>query len=487
LIAKLRTIKNITNKLLTTDGGRRSRSNLMRYFMFTAPRERHVLLVSPHAGRMLQQLDYLINLEWKLSSVSVDEKASKRSDRNEPELAMIDLTLCNTPSAYEQYRKMLQKPGTVWVAVVNHEQLQDSVICSFIHDYCSDYVRDLDDKDSVASVLFHANGMAKLKNMGQNTVNEPGEYGMIGASLIMKQLYKQIKKVAWADAPVYISGETGTGKELTARAIHAMTARKDKPFSAINCGAIPPHLIQSELFGYERGAFTGANQRKIGRIEAADGGTLFLDEIGDLPLESQVSLLRFLQQGTIERLGGHESILVNVRIISATHVDLFTATEQGKFRLDMYHRLCVLKINQPRLCDRESDIELLANAALKEFAAANRRKIHGFTPCAIRALYSYNWPGNVRELINKVQRAVVMSEGRVISADDLQLTGITDASISLDHARADAERMVIERALLRNRNRLNDAAKDLGISRVTLYRLTGRLGMRDRLDEADLA
>jgi DNA-binding NtrC family response regulator len=455
--------------------------------MFTAPRERHVLLVSQNARLMLQQLDYLKTFEWKLSSLSVDEKAGCRTDNNEPELAMIDLRLCNTASAYELYRKMLQKPGTIWVAVVGHEQLQDPIIRTFINDYCSDYVRDLDDKDRVASVLFHANGMAKLKNMGQSTVNVSGEYGMIGTSPVMKQLYKQIKKVAWAEAPVYISGETGTGKELTARAIHAMTARKEKPFSAINCGAIPPHLIQSELFGYERGAFTGANQRKIGRIEAANGGTLFLDEIGDLPLESQVSLLRFLQQGTIERLGGNESISVNVRIISATHVDLFTATEQGKFRLDMYHRLCVLKIIQPRLCDREGDMELLANAALKEFAAANRRKIHGFSPCAIRALYTYSWPGNVRELINKVQRAVVMSEGRVISADDLQLSGISDGTISLDNARADAERMVIERALLRNRNRLNDAAKELGISRVTLYRLTGRLGMRDRLDEADLA
>jgi DNA-binding NtrC family response regulator len=455
--------------------------------MFTTPRERHVQLVGPNPRAMLKQFGYLEGFEWQLTGCSIDEKNIQRQDATKASLAIIDLCNCNEPSHYEQYRRLLQKPGTVWVAAVRYEQLQHSVIRSFIHDYCFDYIREDSDQERVASVLFHAKGMAQLKNESHTRVDGPGEYGMIGISPVMKQLYKHIKKVAWADAPVYISGETGTGKELTARAIHQLTTRKNKPFSAINCGAIPPHLVQSELFGYERGAFTGANQRKIGRIEAADGGTLFLDEIGDLPLESQVSLLRFLQQGTLERLGGHESIQVNVRIISATHVDLFAATEQGKFRLDMYHRLCVLKIDQPRLSDREGDIELLANVAMKEFSAANRRKINGFSPCAIKALYSYDWPGNVRELINKVQRAVVMSEGRIISAEDLLLTQLQQELMSLDDARAEAERSIIEKALLRNRNRMNDVAKELGISRVTLYRLTTRLGMRERLDEADLA
>ncbi len=230
----------------------------------------------------------------------------------------------------------------------------------------------------------------------------------------MQALYRSIRKVAITDAPVFISGESGTGEELTAVAIHERSVRRDQPFVAINCGAIPPHLLQSELFGYERGAFTGANQRKIGRVEAANGGTLFLDEIGDLPLESQASLLRFLQERKIERLGGQTSTEVDVRIISATHVDMQTAMIEGRFRADLYHRLCVLQIDEPPLRVRGKDIELLANHMLKRFRKDASRRLRGFSPCAIAALHNYGWPGNVRELINRVRRAIVM--GRFLPA-----------------------------------------------------------------------
>jgi DNA-binding NtrC family response regulator len=281
------------------------------------------------------------------------------------------------------------------------------------------------------------------------------------------------------DAPVFISGESGTGKELTALAIHARSARRDQPFVAINCGAIPPHLLQSELFGYERGAFTGANQRKIGRVEAADGGTLFLDEIGDLPLESQASLLRFLQERKIERLGGQTSTAVDVRIISATHVDMQTAMLEGRFRADLYHRLCVLQIDEPPLRVRGKDIELLANHMLERFRRDASRRLRGFSPCAIAALHNYAWPGNVRELINRVRRAIVMSEGRQILASDLELGDYVEAApTTLAQAREAAERQAIEVALLRHRGRLGEAADELGISRVTLYRLLTAYGLR---------
>jgi DNA-binding NtrC family response regulator len=295
----------------------------------------------------------------------------------------------------------------------------------------------------------------------------------------MLALFRSIRKVAMTDAPVFISGESGTGKELTAAAIHERSVRRAEPFVAINCGAIPAHLLQSELFGYERGAFTGANQRKIGRVEAANGGTLFLDEIGDLPIESQASLLRFLQERKVERLGGHGSTPVDVRIISATHVDMQTAMIEGRFRADLYHRLCVLQIDEPPLRARGKDIELLAKHMLDRFRKDASRRLRGFSPCAIAAIHNYGWPGNVRELINRVRRAIVMSEGRQITSRDLELGEYVEvAPVSLAQARETAERQAIELALLRHRGRLGDAAHELGISRVTLYRLLTSHGLR---------
>ena len=281
------------------------------------------------------------------------------------------------------------------------------------------------------------------------------------------------------EAPVFIAGETGTGKELAAMAVHRQSRRHAQPFVAINCGAIPHNLVQSELFGYERGAFTGAQARKLGRIEMANGGTLFLDEIGDLPMESQASLLRFLQQGSIERLGGHEQIKIDVRIISATHHDLDSAIADGRFRADLYHRLCVLRLQQPPLRDRGGDIDKLAEYALQRYSQEGRRSLKGFAPCARHALHTHPWPGNVRELINRVRQAVVMAEGRLITAADLHIDdGTGRPPPTLDEVRDAATRDAIERALQRNRGRLVDTARELGVSRVTLYRLMGRHGLR---------
>jgi DNA-binding NtrC family response regulator len=234
------------------------------------------------------------------------------------------------------------------------------------------------------------------------------------------------------------------------------------------------------LFGYERGAFTGANQRRIGRVESANGGTLFPDEIGDLPYESQASLLRFLHECTIERLGGRAPIDVDVRIICATHVDMEAAIDAGRLRADLYHRLCVLRLDEPPLRTRGKDIELLALYALDRYRNDASRRLYGFSPDAIAAMHGYEWPGNVRELINRVRRAIVMSEGRTITAADLELpTYAVPAPLTLAHAREAAERQAIELALLRHRGRPGDAARELSISRATLYRLLAAHGMRD--------
>ncbi|CAN7448049.1 sigma 54-interacting transcriptional regulator [Caballeronia sp. 15715] len=367
-----------------------------------------------------------------------------------------------------------------WVAATVTGQLEDAAVRRLIRDYCFDYVTLPTSNDRVVDAVGHAYGMVALHENASNDAHDGRAEGeMVGSCDAMLALFRSIRKVAMTDAPVFISGESGTGKELTAVAIHERSVRREQPFVAINCGAIPAHLLQSELFGYERGAFTGANQRKIGRVEAANGGTLFLDEIGDLPLESQASLLRFLQERKVERLGGHGSTPVDVRIISATHVDMQTAMIEGRFRADLYHRLCVLQIDEPPLRARGKDIELLAKHMLDRFKKDASRRLRGFAPDAIAAIHNYGWPGNVRELINRVRRAIVMSEGRQISARDLELGEYVEvAPVSLAQAREAAERQAIELALLRHRGRLGDAAQELGISRVTLYRLLSAHGMR---------
>jgi DNA-binding NtrC family response regulator len=379
------------------------------------------------------------------------------------------------------FESSLTMTNVGWVATTVAGQLEDAAVRRLIRDYCFDYVTLPTSNDRIVDSVGHAYGMVALHDAASNDSRSEGraEGEMVGSCDAMLALFRSIRKVAMTDAPVFISGESGTGKELTAVAIHERSARRDQPFVAINCGAIPAHLLQSELFGYERGAFTGANQRKIGRVEAANGGTLFLDEIGDLPLESQASLLRFLQERKVERLGGHGSTPVDVRIISATHVDMQTAMIEGRFRADLYHRLCVLQIDEPPLRARGKDIELLAKHMLDRFKKDASRRLRGFSPDAIAAIHNYGWPGNVRELINRVRRAIVMSEGRQITARDLELGEYVEvAPVSLAQAREAAERQAIELALLRHRGRLGDAAHELGISRVTLYRLLSAHGMR---------
>ncbi|WP_341315720.1 sigma-54 dependent transcriptional regulator [Paraburkholderia sp. IMGN_8] len=375
----------------------------------------------------------------------------------------------------------LRQQQVGWVALATSERLTDPEVRRLVRHYCFDYVKMPVANATIDYLVSHAFGMVTLCEPELTLpVAESGDDEMVGTCEAMQQLFRTIRKVANTDASVFISGESGTGKELTALAIHERSPRRKAPFIAINCGAIPHHLLQSELFGYERGAFTGANQRKIGRVEAADGGTLLLDEIGDLPLESQASLLRFLQEGKIERLGGRESIPVDVRIISATHVDLENAMRDGQFRADLFHRLCVLRVDEPPLRARGKDIEILAHHILRKFKVDSARKIRGFAPSAIEAMYNYNWPGNVRELINRVRRAIVMAEDKLISANDLDLAHFTEQqTMSLSQARDAAEKRAIEAALLRHRHRLNEAAVDLNISRVTLYRLMGHHGLRE--------
>lgn len=445
------------------------------------PRARELIYVTRGtAGRVLS-LGQLQRMGWNLRRAPDSRSVLRilQRDLRQPHAALLDLREGFTHHDLAEFGSALSASNVGWVAGIDAAQLDQEPVRRLIRDYCYDYVTLPCPEAVLNTIVGHAHGMATLACERGETTSEAGFDGMIGESPAMRVLCRTLRKAALTEAPVFIAGETGTGKELAAAAVHRHSRRHAHPFVAINCGAIPHSLVQSELFGYERGAFTGAQQRKLGRIEMANGGTLFLDEIGDLPLESQASLLRFLQQGSIERLGGHEQIPIDVRIISATHHDLDAAIADGRFRPDLYHRLCVLRLQQPPLRDRGSDIDRLAEHALQRYSQESQRTLKGFSPCARHALHTHPWPGNVRELINRVRQAVVMAEGRLITASDLHIDS-SDATPppTLDEVRDAATKDAIERALQRNRGRLVDAARELSVSRVTLYRLMQRHGLR---------
>ena len=303
---------------------------------------------------------------------------------------------------------------------------------------------------------------------------------LIGESMAMRALRKTIEKAAATTAPVLITGETGTGKELVAHLLHLHSTRADGPFMAVNCAALPAALFQAEVFGYEKGAFTGAYRRNAGRIEAAEGGTLFLDEIGDLALDMQVILLRFLEEGTFERLGSVDTIHADVRIVAATHIDLAKACRTGQFREDLFYRLNALHVQTPPLRDRGEDIERLAEHFLAELGEEMGLRSHRLAPEALARMREHAWPGNIRELRNRVRQALVMCDNEMLTVADLDLemtqaAGIpNDAPQTLRQARLQAEKQAIEQALLACGGKIPATARCLGVSRAQLYRLLER-------------
>ena len=341
----------------------------------------------------------------------------------------------------------------------------------------------------------------KLNGTSQGTEDSKGPY-LVGNSPVMRTIFETIRRFAPTDTPILITGESGTGKELAALAIHERSERASGPFIPINCAGLPPTLIGSELFGHEKGAFTGAYQRKIGRIESAQGGTVFLDEIGDLPLELQPHLLRFLQEKTIDRVGGSRPIKVDVRVVAATNMDLAKAIKDGRFREDLFYRLNVLTLDMPPLRERGDDIDLLSTFFLQKFAEEMNRPVQGYDQAATRQLRLYGWPGNVRELVSCIRRAVVMSDEPKITARDLgfplgmqhggsarsaiRSTGAVNGHaatcppgkrITLKQAKREAELRLLQGTLEQNGQNIKQTAEVLGVSRVTLYRLLKEHGI----------
>lgn len=348
---------------------------------------------------------------------------------------------------------------------------------------------DMDELNFLLKRCFHVSELEREFAEMQSLFGGESFEGILGDSPRMQPVFDTIRKVATTDAPVLILGESGTGKEMVARAVHQKSARHDAPFVAINCGAIPENLLESELFGHERGAFTGAHAQREGRIETANGGTLFLDEIGEMPPTLQVKLLRFLQEQTIERVGGRQEIRVNARVIAATNADLKKNMAGGTFREDLFYRLAVVQILLPPLRERENDILVLAKFFLQRFAADSNKPGLAFDTDALRALNKHAWPGNVRELENCIRRAVIMAEGARVTARDLELKDdgiITNGATTLKEAREMVERQMVQQALRKHSGKITPAAAELGLSRPTLYELMEKLGIANEKTKAQV-
>jgi DNA-binding NtrC family response regulator len=385
------------------------------------------------------------------------------------------------PAYREEIEQLISAtPATEWIAIVTPETIGSKALQAFILNAFHDFHTLPIDPQRLAMSIGHACGRAGLRLALADPDEASGRFGIIGTSPVMINFFRQLEKVVTADLPVLIGGESGTGKELVAKAIHGQSSRSKKPFVVVNCAAIPTHLIQAELFGYEKGAFTGATERKIGKIEAANGGLLFFDEIGDLPPDLQGNLLRVLQERTITRLGSTQAIPVDFRLVAATHVDLHEAILAKRFREDLFYRLNVIHLQLPPLRERGGDVGLLAETVLRNFASTTPKcRVVGFTAEALRTINSYHWPGNVRELINRVRRGVIMSEGKLLGSGDMgfEAADLEPPAVTLEAARASFERDIVETGLRANSNNVSRTARQLGISRVTLYRVMNKLNI----------
>jgi len=330
--------------------------------------------------------------------------------------------------------------------------------------------------DLIVQRAFHIFDL-EADNRRLTLTNQAPLEGLITNDPQMLKICRQLEKISPTTVTCTLLGESGTGKEVMARAIHQLSPRKNKRFVAINCAAVPENLIESELFGYEKGAFTGANKMTLGKVETANEGTLFLDEIGDMPLNLQAKLLRFLQERVIERVGGRSEIPVDVRVICATNKDLQKMVNEGSFREDLFYRICEMTVEIPPLRERQGDKALLARHFQLKFAKEHGQNVTGFTQDGIEAIEGYNWPGNIREMENKIKRAVIMADGKYITREDLGLAEAGELSLNLRHVRQEAEKNAILRALSITDNNISAAAKLLGITRPTFYDLIKKYEM----------
>ena len=410
---------------------------------------------------------------------SARPSATAAVQKDHPPVAIMDLGLPPDPDGVSEGFATLEEvlriaPDTKVIVVTGNGERRHALKAVGLgaYDFCEKPV----ELEVLRTIIDRALNLHRLEDENRRLAAMPAPSSVeriVTANQAMLKVCRDIEKLAATHVPVLLLGESGTGKEALAQALHDLGPRAKHPFVAINCGAIPENLLESELFGHERGAFTGAVKQNIGKIESANRGTLFLDEIGDLPHPLQVKLLRFLQDQIVERIGGRQRIQVDVRIVSATNASLEQRVGEGTFRGDLFYRMNAVTIRIPPLRERGGDPVLLANYFLTKFNREFSRNIRGFTEAANAALSAHTWPGNVRELENRMKRAVVMAEGRMIDAADLELAPAAGADMPLDlrAARLRAEHEVLQLALARSNGTLSVAAKLLGVSRPTLYGL----------------
>jgi two-component system NtrC family response regulator len=438
---------------------------------------RPLLIVDDDPG-LLRQLRWAFS-EHKVYPASTRQEAADLLRKDPAPVAIVDLGLPPDPDGASEGLAILADilavaPATKVIIATGNETREHALRAIALGAY--DFYQKPIDIDVLQLIVARAERIfdleAENRKLQEAHAASPID-GIIASSPEMSRVLRNIEKMASTDVAVLLRGESGTGKELLARAVHKFSARAHEPFVPINCAAIPETLLESELFGYEKGAFTGAIKQAIGRIESADRGTLFLDEIGDVPLPMQVKLLRFLQDQVVERIGGRNPVQVDVRIVCATNQDLDLMMAEGRFREDLYYLLNEVTVQIPPLRERAGDAVTLASFFLSRFAAEYGRPVRGFSASALAALRDHPWPGNVRELENRVKRAVVMTDGPLLSAADLGLaaTGEDTQSLTIRDARARAEREVLQLALVQAGSNLSKAAKLLGISRPTLYDL----------------
>jgi len=444
------------------------------------PQHEHVLLVEDDLGLQKQ-------MRWALAPYTVDvatsraEAVGKLSTGTPYRIVVMDLGLPPDPNGASEgllaLDEILGSHPNVKVIVVSGNVEHANAVRA-VAKGAFDFIAKPVDVEVLKLIIQRGLRMSELEeeNRALRDSTVRGTAGLVFASELMGQVGRMVERVAPMDVSVLLVGETGTGKDIIARALHNMSARKSEPFVAINCASIPENLLESELFGHERGAFTGAIKRTQGKFELANNGTLFLDEIGDMPIALQAKLLRFLQERRLERIGGRESISVNVRLICATNQKLERLIAEQRFREDLFYRINDVRIELPALREREGDVTVLAHHFLGTFNRLYYKQISGFGDGALKAMSAYPWPGNVRELENRVKRAVIMSESKRISAEDLDLADVKISPRSLD-LKTEVEKLekkLASEALSLSEGNVSKAAKLLGISRPHLYNLLGQ-------------
>ena len=446
--------------------------------------KRKILIVEDDKGLQKQ-------LKWSFEQFDViiaenRQDAIKELRRHEPAVVTLDLGLPPDSNGATEGLATLTEiiqlaPNTKVIVVTGNDDRENAVKAVSLGAY--DFYQKPVDADVLQLIVNRAYALAELeeenRKLKQGGVDSPLD-GVVASSPEMHKVCRTVEKIAPVEVTSLLLGESGTGKEVISKAIHQISPRSENNFVAINCAAIPENLLESELFGYEKGAFTGAAKRTIGKIEHANKGTLFLDEIGDLPMSLQAKLLRFLQERVIERLGGRDEIPIDVRVICATNQNLEELIKAGGFREDLYYRVSEVVINLPPLRERKGDAVVIAKNFLNRFASQYGRKIKGFSTDGIAAIEGYSWPGNVRELENKLKRAVVMADGEFVSAEDLELDAEDDAvqmPFNLRQVRDEAERGCIVNALAYTDGNISQAAELLGVTRPTLYTMLNKYGL----------